>query len=169
MYNTRFQSFAHGSGAFLSHIVRVSLDFILRHSARGDHTQDESSPRMSRREHQFNIDLSFVQLLCLPLVSIVSSCWHVLQPRCMLHCPAHCKASVTSALLRISSMPVLASSSTSPEVCLLCVQLWAKPGQLPQEIQSLAGGFTDAPNACVVEQDAPKGIASWWRYQGFKL
>ena len=124
MYNTRFQSFAHGSGAFLSHIVRVSLDFILRHSARGDHTQDESSPRMSRREHQFNIDLSFVQLLCLPLVSIVSSCWHVLQPRCMLHCPAHCKASVTSALLRISSMPVLASRQQAAQVlryvCCVC-------------------------------------------------
>jgi len=48
-------------------------------------------------------------------------------------------------------------------------QLWAKPGPLPQEVQSLAGGFTDAPNACIIEQDAPTGMASWWRYQGFKL
>ncbi|CAL5229772.1 g13159 [Coccomyxa viridis] len=48
-------------------------------------------------------------------------------------------------------------------------QLWAKPGPLPQEVQSLAGGFTDAPNACIIEQDAPKGLATWWRYQGFKL
>jgi len=36
-------------------------------------------------------------------------------------------------------------------------------------VQSLAGGFTDAPNACIIEQDAPTGMASWWRYQGFKL
>lgn len=49
-------------------------------------------------------------------------------------------------------------------------QLWAKPGPLPQEVQSLAGGFTDAPNACAVQQeDTSKGIVSWWRYQGFKL
>ena len=53
--------------------------------------------------------------------------------------------------------------------CSRALQLWAKPGPLPQEVQSLTGAFTDAPNACIIEQDAPKGIASWWRYQGFKL
>ena len=66
----------------------------------------------------------------------------------------------------------VATSPGLPELVLLvccCVQLWAKPGPLPQEVQSLAGGFTDAPNACIIEQDAPTGMASWWRYQGFKL
>ena len=60
-------------------------------------------------------------------------------------------------------------SSTDPELLCSCLQLWAKPGPLPQEVQSLAGGFTDAPNACGIEQEEPKGFASWWRYQGFKL
>ena len=55
------------------------------------------------------------------------------------------------------------------DLFVLCVQLWAKPGPLPKEVQSLAGGFTDAANVCAVEQDAPKGAVSWWRYQGFKL
>ncbi|KAK9907942.1 hypothetical protein WJX75_000314 [Coccomyxa subellipsoidea] len=47
-------------------------------------------------------------------------------------------------------------------------QLWCGDGALPTDVEALAGGFTDAENPCLLEEPA-EGIASLWRYQGFRV
>lgn len=47
---------------------------------------------------------------------------------------------------------------------MLCEGLYQSHSGLPVEVERLAGGFTDGPEACPLQ-----GWASWWRYQGFKI
>ena len=54
------------------------------------------------------------------------------------------------------------------------MQVWTRSGRLPQDVEALAGGFTDAALACHIGEDAAQehtlnGLADLWRYQGFKL
>lgn len=73
---------------------------------------------------------------------------------------------VTASLANSDASAVLPQNGSSPSEAqpVLCEGLFASRSGLPPEVERLAGGFTDAPEACPAT-----GIASWWRYQGLKI
>ena len=104
--------------------------------------------------------------------------WPVVQyPRGRSACSTCLHCGEADCLRCFAGMAPRIFGSTEGSSCDMCCrleQVWARPGRLPREVEALAGGFTDAATTCPVDGEAEQGqagggIASWWRYQGFRL